>query len=99
MKEFCNLKGLKSLTNKPTCFKNPEKSTCIDLILTNRPTYFQFSNVFEAGLSNFHLLTVTEFKMGFTKSKPRIITCQNYKNFNSNALDLKFKVFVQVKQI
>ena len=32
------------------------------------------STVPETGLSVFHLLTVKEFKMGFTKSKPRIIT-------------------------
>ena len=30
MKEFCNLKGLKSLINEPTCFKNPEKLPCIE---------------------------------------------------------------------
>ena len=79
MKEFCNLKVLKSLINEPTCFKNPEKLTCIDLILTYRPTYFQLSIVIETGLSDFHLLTVTEFKMGFTKSKLR-----DYKKFNNN---------------
>ena len=33
--EFCNLNELTSLTKKPTCFKNPGKPTCIDLILTN----------------------------------------------------------------
>ena len=79
MKEFCNLNVLKSLINEPTCFKNPEKLTCIDLILAYRPTYFQLSIVIETGLSDFHLLTVTEFKMGSTKSKLR-----DYKKFNIN---------------
>ena len=59
MKEFCNLNVPKSLINKPTCFKNPDKSTCIDLILTNRPTYFQISTVLKTGLLYFHLVTVT----------------------------------------
>ena len=68
MKEFCNLKKFKGLINEPTYFKNPEKPTCIDLILTNRPTYFQLSAVLETGLSDFHLLIVTEFKIGFTQS-------------------------------
>ena len=36
IKTFCNLNGLKSLINEPICFKNPEKPTCIDLILTDR---------------------------------------------------------------
>ena len=80
IKEFCNLNGLKNLINKPRCFKNSEKPTCIDPILSNRPTYFQLSTVLETGLSDFHLLAVTEFKMGFTKSKPRITTYRDYKN-------------------
>ena len=25
------------MTNKPTCYKNPDRPTCIDLILTNYP--------------------------------------------------------------
>ena len=40
MKEFCSLNGLKNLINKPTCWKNSAKPTCIDLILTNQPTLF-----------------------------------------------------------
>ena len=55
MKKFCNLNGLKSLINQPTCFKNPKKPACIDLILTNQPTYFQLSTALETGLSEFHL--------------------------------------------
>ena len=31
--EFGNLNGLNSLMKKPTCLKNPDKPTCIDLIL------------------------------------------------------------------
>ena len=40
LKDFCNLHSLTSLINKPTCWKNPTKATCIDLILTNRPKFF-----------------------------------------------------------
>ena len=65
--EFCNLNGLTNLIKKPTCFKNPDKPTCIDLILTNQPICFQYSKVFETGLSDFHLQTATEFKMSFQK--------------------------------
>ena len=53
MKEFCSLNGLKNLINEPTCYKNSEKPTCIDLILTNQPTLFQRSAVLETGLSDF----------------------------------------------
>ena len=32
---FCAIYHLKSLIKQPTCYKNPEKPSCIDLILTN----------------------------------------------------------------
>ena len=86
IKEFCSLSGLKKLVSKPTCYKNSENPTCIDLILTNQPTLFQYSTVLETGLSDFHLLTVTEFKMSFQKCKPHIITYRNYKNYDNDAL-------------
>ena len=35
-----------------------DKPTCIDLILTNCPNYFQDSSTFETGLSDFHILTL-----------------------------------------
>ena len=34
MKNFCDINCLKSLIKVPTCFKNRDKPTCIDLILT-----------------------------------------------------------------
>ena len=70
MIDFCELNDLSRLIDKPTCYKNFDKPTCIDLILTKKPSYFQHSNVFEIGFSDFHLLTVKEFKMGFQKLKP-----------------------------
>ena len=39
------------MINKPTCYKNPNKPTCIDLILTNCVGCFQNSCVVETGLS------------------------------------------------
>ena len=70
MVDFCELNDLSSLIDKPTCYKNFDKPTCIDLRLTNKPSYFQHSSVFETGLSDFPVLTATEFKMGFRKLKP-----------------------------
>ena len=37
IKIFCSNFNLISMTNKPTCYKNPDKPTCIDLILINCP--------------------------------------------------------------
>ena len=83
MINFCDLTGL-DFINVPTCCKNFDNPTSIDLILTNRPSYFQRSTVFETGLSDFHLLTTTEFKMSFQKREPKIIKYCDYKNFGNN---------------
>ena len=35
MTSFCILFKLKSIVKEPTCYKNPENLSCIDLFLTN----------------------------------------------------------------
>ena len=80
MEKFCNLNELTSLIKKPTRTKNPNKPTRIELILTNQPNFFQHRNVFETGFTDFHLLTVTEFKMGFQKLPMKIVK-KKKKNF------------------
>ena len=47
MSVICDTYNLKSLIREPTCYKNPENPSCIDLILTNRPCSFQNFCVFE----------------------------------------------------
>ena len=37
IKTFCSNYKLTSMKNKHTCYKNPDKSTCNDLSLTNYP--------------------------------------------------------------
>ena len=80
MIDFCELNDLSSLIDKPTCNTNFGKPACIDLVLANKLSYFQHSQVFETGLSDFHLLTVTELRMTYQKFKPQVITYRNYKN-------------------
>ena len=65
---------LTSMINKPTCFKNPDKPSCIDLILTNCTRRFQNSCVIETGLSDVHKLVVTVMRTTYKKSQPKIIT-------------------------
>ena len=79
MKSFRSLNDLTSLIDQPTCYKNPDKPTCIDLILTNRPNYFQQNIVFET----MSLMVVTELKMGFQKLKPHIVAYRDYKDFDN----------------
>ena len=82
MKDFCVIYNFKSLINHPTCFKNPENPSCIDLILTNRPMSFHNTSVIETGLSDFHKLAVTVLKMSFSKQVPKVFYYRDYKTFN-----------------
>ena len=80
---FCGSYSLKSLIKKPICFKNPDHSTCIDLILTKREKSFQNSTIMETGLSDFHKLTVAVLKSYFKKLKPKELIYRDFKNFSN----------------
>ena len=58
----CNIFGLKSLKKDEICYKNPENSGNIYLILTNNPRGFQNSCVIETGITDFHRMVVTVMK-------------------------------------
>ena len=51
--EFCETCNLKGLIREPTCYKNLDYPSCIDLILINRPCSLQSSCLFETSLSDF----------------------------------------------
>ena len=88
---FCSLNDLTSLIDQPTCYKNPDKPTCIDLILKNCLNYVQQNNVFETGLSHFHMMIVTELKMRFQNLKPHFVAYRDYKHFDNES----FRSYIQ----
>ena len=47
LEDVCDFHCPTSLIERPACWKNSSKLTCIDLILTNRPKFFQNTNVIE----------------------------------------------------
>ena len=81
MSEFCTLNNLKNLITEPTCYKNAEHPSCIDLMLTNRCKIFKCTTTIETGLSDFHKMTLTVLKQHFKKAPPKIITYREYKNY------------------
>ena len=83
MNVFCTTYNFKNLVKEPTCYKNADNPSCIDLILTNKPSYFQMTTVIETGLSDFHKLTVTTLKSSYLKQEPEIFNYRNYKYFNN----------------
>ena len=86
IKSFCENYGLISPVKKTTRFKNPENSSSIDLILTNKPQSFIKTGIIEKSFSDFHKLVTTVMKMHFTKSKASIITYRSYKKFKNKKL-------------
>ena len=54
VRDFCEIYSCKNLIKDNTCFKNPLKPSCIDLIITNRPRSFQNSVTVETGFPDFH---------------------------------------------
>ena len=82
VERFCGTYSIKSLIEKPTCFKDPDNPTCIDLILITRQKCFQNSTIIEIGLSDFHKLTVTILKSYFKKLKPKEFIYGDFKKFS-----------------
>ena len=84
LKDFCQLYNLKHLIKVPTCYKNPENPSIIDLMLTNSPDSYQNSCAIETGLSDFHKMTVTVLKTFFQKKGPKVISYRDYKNYSND---------------
>ena len=82
MKEFCNTYDLKNLINETTCYRNPLNPRSIEVMLTNRKNSFQNSTTIEAGLSDFHKMTITVLKTHFKKKEPIVVDYRKYKYFN-----------------
>ena len=56
MPNFLNTYHLKNIVKQKTCFKNPKRPSCIDLILTNSSRSFQDIFTVKTGLPDFHKL-------------------------------------------
>ena len=95
--EFCSLYNLTNLVKVPTCYKNYINPTSIDLILTNKSTYFQSTRTLETGLSVFHKMTVTVMKTRFKKHPPKVKLYRDYKRFSNTMFHDELK-YMQIKQ-
>ena len=80
--EFLFQHEIRSVNEKLTCYKNPDKPICMDFILTNSPLSFHKSDCLFTGLSDCHKLVLSVFKTNFPESKPKEIIYRNFKTFN-----------------
>ena len=83
MKNFCRAYHLLNLIKDPTCFKNPDKPSCIDLLLTHFLKSFLKSQTLETDLSDFHKSMLTVLKIHYKKQKPFVVTYRDYKNLSN----------------
>ena len=70
MNDFCQMYRLDNLINEPTCYKNVNNPSSIDVMLTNRKSSFQDSITIETGLSDHHKMTLSVLKTFFRKKRP-----------------------------
>ena len=56
VKAFCHNYNLTNLIKQPTCYKNPNNPTCIDLILSNTPRSFQSTCVIRFSFNDINCL-------------------------------------------
>ena len=73
LREFCDLFHLINTVKSETCFAKTHTSL-VDLILTNKPSYFDKTLVSETGLSYYHKMITTFFKLHFSILRPKVIT-------------------------
>ena len=52
MQEFCTMYNLENLIKGPTCYKNVNNPSSIDVMLTNKKSSFENSTTLEKGLSD-----------------------------------------------
>ena len=82
IERFCESYWLKNLIKVPTCHKNPQNLSCIDLILTNSALSSQSSGVIETVLSDLNKMIVTVMKITFQKLDPKIIHHRDYRKYS-----------------
>ena len=82
MKEFFPQYDLHNLIKEPTCYKNADNPTSIDVILTNKKEYFTNNSAVETGISDHHKMVTTVLKVYVKKNTPVTINYRSYKNFD-----------------
>ena len=91
--------NLKSLIKVPTCYKNPENPSCIDLILTSKPRNFRNLSAIETWLSDFHKTMVTALRMQFCKLKLSVLFYREYTKFSNETFINSLKVKLDTQSI
>ncbi len=76
---FTQVLDLKNLVKDATCFKNKDKPSLIDIMLTNKPQYVKTTGTLDTGLSDFHRLTYMVLKVHRPKPTKNIRSFRSFK--------------------
>ena len=88
LNDFSNVNNFKSLDKELTCFKNPNKPSCIDSFLKNRPRCYQYTSTVETGMFDFHKLVIAVVKMFYKKQNQKSFNAETIKLLTGNYLEL-----------
>ena len=92
VRDFCQIYGCKNLNKDNTCFKNLEKLSCIDLIITNRWKWFRKFMTLETWLSDFHKMTSTLMKVFYKNNSQPLSHTAAINIFLMRCLWLTFRI-------
>ncbi len=81
--EFLDQFHAKNLVKEPTCYKNPDNPSCVDLFITNNSRSFMKTTTVSTGLSDFHKMIVTVMRTTFPKTEPLVVRYRDYSKYNS----------------
>ena len=87
MRAFSNPYKPKALNKKPTCFKNVDKPSCTDLLLTNSSKCVEHCLLLETDLLDFHNFIVNVMKMKHERLLWKIIKYRDYKKFDTKVFE------------
>ena len=90
-----DVQGVKNIVKQPTCFKNVNNPSIIDLVISNVSTRLKDVTCIETGLSDFHSMVCFATKMAVKQRKTKTVTYRCYKKFNDDKYmqDLSFVPF------
>ena len=86
--EFC----AKNIVKEPTCYKNPDNPSCVDLFITNSHRSFMKTTALSTGLSDFHKMIVTVMRTTFPKAKPKVVKYRDMSKFDQNCFNQELQI-------
>ena len=82
LSNICDSYDLKQIIKGPTCFKNVDNPTLLDVILTNAPRSVKQSINISLGISDFHNYISASTKIACPSDEPKTVHYRTFKNFN-----------------